>query len=309
MDPAATLPPETVYLPFEAGPYRMVMGLTTVAEKDWFEFDALYPQELAERRRLLTDEHAAVFACRPEAEDAAWETLRVMAASLAGHRPAWFGLDGDRLTNRLTGEAWNLAQPGLHPLEVAGRLVQEDVCLIQVQDGVPVFTAAALCFPSRWRLSEKIGKPLADVHGAVPVYPERLAAPVDRFMRHLRDGHIASRLNWAVVDDPTLFQPTGKWKAGENAAITDENAGHRLYLRVERQTLRRLPASGAVVFGIRVHSYRMETVIRSPEVAGRLASAVRALPESIAHYKSLLPVRAALLGWLDPLAAVQSPMH
>lgn len=297
------LPPETTYLPFEAGPYRMAMGLTTVEERDWFEFDALYPSEMAERCRLLAEDRAAVFACLPEAEAAARETLEMMAHSLATHRPELFSLADGHLTNRLTGEGWRLADPKAHPLEVAGRLVQEDLCLIQLHGDDPVFTAAVLCFPSRWRLHDKIGKPLADVHGPVPVYPDRLSRPVDRFMRHLRENHIASRLNWSVLDDPTLFQPTGKWRVGENASITAANAGERMYLRVERQTLRRLPASGAVLFGIRVHSYRLDSVIRTPAIAARLADAVRALPEEIVHYKSLRPVRGALLDWLDRAAA------
>ena len=47
------LPPETIHLPFEAGPYRMAMGLVAVPESEWFQIDAKYPSELAERQRLL----------------------------------------------------------------------------------------------------------------------------------------------------------------------------------------------------------------------------------------------------------------
>ena len=46
-------PLEVVYLPFESGPYRMAMALTTVPESAWFEIDARYADEMAERRRLL----------------------------------------------------------------------------------------------------------------------------------------------------------------------------------------------------------------------------------------------------------------
>ena len=90
--------------------------------------------------------------------------------------------------------------------------------------------------------------------GRVPFYAERLADPVDRFMAKVKPGHIASRLNWSVLDDPAMFQPAGKWREQTNTAVTPDNAGERLYLRVERQTLRRLPQSGAILFGIRVHS-------------------------------------------------------
>jgi hypothetical protein len=71
-----------------------------------------------------------------------------------------------------------------------------------------------------------------------------------------------------------------------------------VFLRVERQTLRRLPTTGSVLFGIRVHVYALERVIDRPDRAAALAEAVRALPAEVQHYKSLLPFREPLLGWL-----------
>jgi hypothetical protein len=227
------------------------------------------------------------------------ETLHEVAANLTAYAPQWFTRDGKALSNALTSECWDLAEPPCDPLELAGRLVQEDLCIIQQGNEGPLFTAAVLCFPSRWRLHEKLGKPLASVHGRVPHYAERLAAPVDRFMARVKPGHIASRLNWSVLDDPAMFQPAGKWREQANSAITSDNAGEGLYLRVERQTLRRLPQSGAILFGIRVHSYPLARAITTPEAASRLAEAVRALPEATVHYKSLRAFGPALLAWLD----------
>jgi hypothetical protein len=296
---SASLPLEIIHLPFEPGPYRMAMGLITVPQTEWFELDARYGDEMAERRRLLAEQHDDVFGVLPEAEDACQEVLRRVVAHLTARYPAWFALDGDTLSNRLTGETWDVGSPGCHPLELAGRLVQEDLCIIQVDDGGPRFTAALLCFPSRWRLHEKLGRPLTAVHGPVPFYGERLAGPVDRFMAKVKPGHIASRLNWSVLDDAAMFQPTGKWRETANTAVTAENAGDRLFLRVERQTLMRLPETGAVLFGIRVHSYTLASAITQPSVAARLAEAVRALPEETRHYKSLRAYGPALLAWLD----------
>jgi hypothetical protein len=291
------LPEQVVHLPFEAGPYRMAMDLVAVAESEWFEFDRHYDAEMAERRRLLATAHTDVFAAMPVSRTARSESLEVIVAALTAHHPDWFSRDGSVLRNHLTGEVWEMA--ALDPLELAGRLVQEDLCLIQNSADGPIFTAAVLCFPSRWRLLDKIGKPLRAVHGPVPFYPDRLARPVDRFMRHLKPGHIASRLNWSLLDDPALFQPGGKWRVDGGSGVTLANAGERVFLRVERQTLRRLPDSGAVLFGIRVHVYPLTQVIDGAERAARLAAAVRALPAEIQHYKSLLPFREALLGWLD----------
>jgi hypothetical protein len=291
------LPEQAVYRPFEPGPYRMAMDLISIAERDWFEIDRCYQSEMAEKRRLLTTAHADVFAALPVSDAARVETLAMVQAALIAHHPTWFSRDDAGLHNHLTGETW--ADGSIDPLKLAGRLVQEDLCLIQNSDAGPIFTAANLCFPSRWRLLDKIGKPLSAVHGPVPLYKDRLAGPVDRFMRHLKPGHIVSRLNWSLLDDPALFQPGGKWRVEGDSDITAVNAGRRVFLRVERQTLRRLPASEAVLFGIRVHVYPLEQAIDTTERATALAGAVRALPADIQHYKSFLPLRTAVLGWLD----------
>jgi len=292
------LPEQAVHLPFASGPYRMGMDLVTVTEPAWFEFDERYKAEMAERRHLLNTAHSQVFASCPGSGPARAEALGLVVAALTIHHPDWFTRDGPLLRNHLTAEAWNLEDAAPDPLEVAGRLVQEDLCLIQDSAEGPLFTAGVLCFPSRWRLTEKIGKPLLAVHGPVPMYADRLAAPVNRFMRNLKPGWIAARLNWSVLDDPALFQPGGKWRVAGNAEITADNAGSRIFLRVERQTLRRLPISGAVLFGIRVHVYPLAQVIDRHERANALADAVRALPPDIQRYKSLLPFREALLSWL-----------
>jgi dimethylamine monooxygenase subunit A len=293
------LPQQVVHLPFEPGPYRMAMDLITVPESAWFEFDNQYLAEMAEKRRLLATAPADVFAVTPESDEARGEALTLIVAALTTHHPDWFSRDGTVLRNQLTGEIWDIGS--LDPLELAGRLVQEDLCLIQNGTAGPMFTAASLCFPSRWRLLDKLGKPLAAVHAPVPLYALRLAGPVDRFMRNLKPGHIVSRQNWSLLDDPALFQPGGKWRLQASTDITPANAGRSIFLRIERQTLRRLPVTQAVLFGIRVHVYPLDQVIDGPERAAALASAVRALPEEVQHYKSLLPFKQALLAWLaDP---------
>ena len=288
------LPPETLHLPFGPGPYRMAMGLVARSPDDLVEFDDRYPQDLAERRHLLATRHAYVFATTPGSEPARAETLAHLADLLPRRHPSWFTRTGGVIRNHLTSEEWSLT-PDQDPLEVAGRLVQEDFCLIDTSGPAPVLAAAILCAPSRWRLSEKIGQPLADVHGAVPLYADRLSAPVDRFMRNIRAGKLAERLNWSVVDNGALFQQSGKHNTALNASITADNAPARLFLRVERQALIRLPQTGAVLFAIRVHSYPLTRVLAIPGAAADLAAAVEALPDAMATYKSLPAFKQALL--------------
>ena len=297
--PIPPLPPERLLLPFSPGPFRMALGLVGCAPDDLAEIDDRYPAEMAERHGLLTTRHAEVFAAGPGSEAARAEVLEVFAGLLPRRYPGWFARDGALLRNGLTGETWDISHPSCDPLEAAGRLVQEDLCLIDASGGPPVLSAAVLCAPSRWRLAEKIGRPLLDVHEAVPLYADRLSSAVDRFMGALRPGKVAERLNWSVVDDGALFQTGGKHRTSHNPAITLANAPDTMFLRVERQTLMRLPHSGFVLFAIHVHSYPLRRVLAVPGAAGNLAAAVRALPDAMATYKSLFPLRDALLACLD----------
>ena len=291
----AALPPQRLYLPFSPGPFRMAIGLTGAHPDELVEIDAQYPAEMAERRDLINTRHGEVFAATPGSEAARADVLAVLADLLPRRYPDFFARAGVVLHNRLTGEAWDLARPTCDPLELAGRLVQEDLCIVDSAGPEPVLSAAILCAPSRWRLNEKIGRPLAAVHGPVPLYAERLSGAVDRFMGALKPGRLAERLNWSLVDDPALFQLGGKHRTERNLAITAENAADRLFLRVERQTLMRLPSSLSVLFAIHVHSYPLTRVLEAPGAAANLAAAVAALPDDFGTYKSFPTFREALL--------------
>jgi hypothetical protein len=258
---------------------------------------------MALRRDLLAEQQGEVLAALPEAEEACAELLEVLAELLPRRFPDWFRLEAGRLHNRLTGEDWLPGASGLAALEIAGRLVQEDLCILQLRDGVPHLTAGVLCFPSGWRLVEKLGLPLGEVHGPVPIYPERLARPVDRLIATLKSGRMVERVNWSVLDSAVLYRPGGHFRRRRNPDVTVENAGETLHLRVERQTLRPLARTGAVVFGIRTYVYPLARIASDPAIAARLASAVRGLPDALKAYKSVGVVEQPLLAWLDARAA------
>lgn len=292
-------PPPALHLPYAPGPFRLALGLTTVPEAAWIEIDDRYPEQVSLRRRLVAKRRDEVLGRTVGSEAAMSELRDLLVAHLLGHYPHWFARRGAVLDNALDGTSLDLAGD---PLEQVARLVQEDVCLLRPEPDGPVLIAAALCFPSRWRLAEKLGRPLAAIHDPVPGYAAALARPVDRFLSALAAGRIAQRLNWSVLDDPGLFQPTGHGRAAHDPSITPENAIARLNLRVERQTFRRLPRTGAVAFGIRVHVTPLASVVALPGEAARLAAAVRGLPPDMARYKSMSPFRDALLECLDRIA-------
>jgi hypothetical protein len=207
----------------------------------------------------------------------------------------------------VTQQTWDLSQNVLHPLDLAGRLVQEDLCLMQLDaaHGVYRMVGASLCFPTRWRLADKLGKLLNLVHGPVPGYEEELASTMDRFFTRLKAEKPVWRVNWGLIDDPTLFQPTGHGRKGLNPDITVDNAGDKLWIRMERQTLRRLPRTQDILFTIRVHVRPLRELATRPERAAELASTIRSMPEPMRLYKSLPPFLDAVLSWLDQIVTKQ----
>ena len=293
------LPPAVVHLPFEPGPYRMSMGLLAISPDDFIVIDEHYPAEHAQRRTLLAENRAEVLAGLPSADDACTELYELLADLLPRRFPTYFRRTETHIENRLTSESHPLAATGLAALEISGRLVQEDLCLLQLDGEIPHLTAGVLCFPSGWRLTEKLGLPLAAVHGPVPIYPDRLARPVDRLMGTLKSGKLVERVNWTTLDSANLYRPGGHFRRKRNENITPENAGDTLYLRCERQTLLRLPRSEAVVFGIHTYVYPISLIARDPAVAARLASAIRGIPPDLAAYKSVGVHAEPLLAYLD----------
>jgi Haem-dependent oxidative N-demethylase, alpha subunit-like len=281
-------------LPFGDGVYRMAMGLIPIAACDWLEPGDVLADTLAAKRHLLETRHAEVFASLAEADAAADELLALVVVHLTEDHGALFRRDRDRLVNGATGESWDLANRALHPLDLAGRLVAEDLCLMQQHGARYILTGASLCSPARWRLAEKLGRPLVAIHAPVPGYHDALASAVDRLFAALRPGRIVGRFNWGIADDPTPFQPV----AGPPAVLTAAEAGAKLWLRVERQTLRRMPRSGAVVFTIGTRITRLDAAIHSAEDAKALAATIATMPEETRAYKRIAPFEAPLLGWL-----------
>jgi dimethylamine monooxygenase subunit A len=144
------------------------------------------------------------------------------------------------------------------PLLTLGRLVQEDICLLEHDEAEHVLTGAILCFPAGWTLAQKLDRPLTHIHTPVASYDADIARRVQRMFDAIRPEQPLWRANSLLYDDPTLHQPRLE---GVQRPVPVDNS----YARSERQCFIRLPKTRAVVFAI--HTYVVRMTDLGPDVA------------------------------------------
>ncbi|NHC43652.1 DUF3445 domain-containing protein [Motilibacter sp. K478] len=297
--------PAPRYLPFEPGPHRHRVGTRTLDVAGWIELGDDADAQLAQKRSVLADhpdEAVAVLDGPPgpgagTVRAAGDELLAVLEAHLVGRFPDRYARDGGTLRDPRSGQAYVDDARGLHPVDAAARLVPEDLCLhLPGADGALRLVAASVAFPSRWRLADKLGLPVGEIHTPVPGYAAAIGAPVDLVMSRLTPERGLWRLNGSVLDDPALFQPEPAARPGR----AEVPGG--VFLRAERQTLRRLPRTGAVVFTIRTYVDPLGAIGDDPAACAQVAAWLRGMPAGLRDYKSLRELGPAVLAWLDSRA-------
>lgn len=229
--------------PYDLATVRPLPNIGPVSLADWLLVDEAHAAQMAERERLLENDRAAVLQLDPEAFPAAEELLEMVLANL----PEGFSREGEMVTRP---DAVTVPLDRADPMGTLGRLVQEDLCLLEKRPGSDehVLTGAVLCFPAGWRLAAKMMRPLTAIHIPIPEYDAGIAKRVQRLFDGVQPGRPLMRFNRLWQDDPALFQPGPRRDNGDRA-----DPATAPYFRSERQCLVRLPDTRAVVFSI--HTY------------------------------------------------------
>lgn len=249
----------------------MAMGLRPLDLANWLEVDDQRDEELALKSSLLSERRNVVVGLREEGLAGSKELLEEVVLSLSRHH-AMLPTEVDESE---------------HPLVSAARLVQEDLCVL-VKSDTWRLQAACVCFPSRWNLASKIGTTMDEIHSPVPLYDEKLSSPTNAFFDRMTSEKAVWRLNWTLIDNKDLHQPT-------SARQSPQGDLSKWFFRVERQTLRQLPRSGAIIFTIRnyVASAR-ELYERDAEFGPTLLRSLETAPEEMQAYKGWLGVAERL---------------
>lgn len=232
-------------IPADLEPDASLPGVRPLGDKSWINLDETYAQQVAYRRQLIAERRDLVFWQSDHATDAVTEVCQEVCELLPKL--------GFSLTSRhvFCPDGSEVDREADNPLVTLGKIVQEDICILQKQDDEHALTAAILCFPAGWTLAEKAGRPLTRIHARVDSYDDSMARRVQRMFNGVQTGRPIWRNNYLPYDNPDLFQPLTEAEAAKHP--TCANANTAPYLRAERQSILRLPKTQAVVFTI--HTY------------------------------------------------------
>jgi hypothetical protein len=233
-------------------------GTQPLTQGDFLRQDEAFAGQMALRDGLIAQNLGAVHGLMPMAQSAAQELYDVVLARLA--KAAGYRMDTDQV---LRPDGVMVPLDRLNPLQTLGRLVQEDLCILQPVGPEHVLSGAILCFPASWTLSQKLGRPMGAIHNPVASYTPNMAARVQRMLDAIRPDHGLWRMNYLTYAVPDLHHPLP-----ENAPRPRGPDIDKPFVRCERQCLIRLPTTGAVVFTI--HTYLMRRSDLSIEAAQTL---------------------------------------
>jgi len=280
------------------GDGRARVGLRLVDDSDWLHRDENFDADVKLKGEILANNAVNSVGCLEGAEQSCVELLELIEEATGGRTKSVTtstGSPADPRRQPIDAATLHRVDPRQAPIDAAagqpfdakptaidvtGRMVQEDLCVL---DGTSMrLVAGSVCFPHGWHLADKLGLAMRDVHTPVPHYGD-LAERADRSVEAL-DTRVRARTNWFVVGDGAMRIDPGR--------VVEPP--YSLHLRFERQTLRRLPRTGAVVFTIRSYVTPLTDIDDRPVLQRGLLRALETMStEERDYHGSHEPARLA----------------
>jgi len=257
---------------FPDGDYRFQLRFERGEPADFFAPSSRHEELIAERRHWLRTAAQAYAALL-----AAGEALLDEASELAN---AWNGF-----VRPSSSTPWQACL-------ALGEFWETDYLLLKCDpDNQIRLYGGCLCFPSSWRLSDKLGRPIEFIHGPVPGLNQSIGQGIHKFLVTLKPGIASLRHNWGLSRSPELNHHPDRVLPRLDATVNADE----VWLRVEHQALIALPKTGGILFGIRVVNHPLVDVKADAVAADRLCRALESMPEEMARYKGLATARERII--------------
>ncbi len=293
---------QLAHTPYDGSHQPFRIGLKPLDLKNWIEVDDRLDAFLAEKQRLEALYPGRTFMAEADTGAAQAEVLKLLAEHLVTHFPAVYSRSGEAIVVNGRPVRLDSGEPGL---KIASKLVQEDLVVLRRNDEGWRLVAGSVAFPSSWSLTEKFGRRLEEIHAPVPGFGAgtRNAAIISRVFDSLQTQLPVWRMNWSVYSDSELFHDN---RLAEHLKKRDFEAG--IFLRVEYQTLRRLPESGDILFTIRIHVDPFSMLEQHPErqrICENFIGMLQSLDKDQLAYKGLAGQKDMLVARLRALSGRQ----
>ena len=282
-----------IHQPFKDGRGGIEIGLKPIEDRDWLEIDELFNQEIQDKLTLIEERRSEVIVSNKNSLGSQRELLNIVLEHLSTYHSEIYDVQKSCITSKKNDQTL-FYDDFKDPIELASLVVQEDLVIMHPIKDVFYLEAASVCAPTRWSLTDKYKKSLSEIHAEVPNYQEKLDTRVGKIFKNLPDNRIFERFNWGIVDSPELYQPINSKTLVEIENTNPED----LFIRSERQTIRRLEKNRSVVFTIRVHVDPISSILDTNDLKEDLFKAIINLEEPMKNYKVIKPFEEKLLEWL-----------
>lgn len=273
----------------------------------WLEIDNQYKDRVAERQGLYAKYGKMVLDYLPGSELVCKELMEMCLQFYMTRYPQFFSLSTDKKVfhNALLDTSSDLAST--HPLLVLLNNVPEDfgITLRNQKDGEYYFRAGVICSSLGWNVSTKIGLNLKQIHKPIPDYKEKMSFSMDRFFSKMPTVAPIQRGSWGLEIGTPLFMPPGDPHEKYREAQKEDLNIEECHLRVDWQTLRRLPLSAGIVFNF---TALFTPVTEFRDEAGIPALLVKVMKEgkkNLMEYKNTWHVEHVCLPVLESYAKEQ----
>ena len=273
--------------PADGKPFRLNMGLRSLEPALWLEGGEDLEVQIPQRIALKDDAREVVYQELPGYRDVIEDLVALIAENLAMFHADRYEVSIESVKHLPTGASADLASSDLL-LQIAS-IIGEDLVVLSREDGEWKIVAGAVLFPSRWKLSEKIGKGMDAVHAPVPGFASALAPFMTATFDKISADRAVWRKNWSLHSTSDLHQPTSI-----HAQVNPED----YWWRTERQTLTRSLTGDFLYFTIRNRAEPLSWIKADQESAVLFAETLASFSSDTIEYKGLQQDHQAIIDYL-----------
>lgn len=295
-------------------PYRWAaptfqVGLQAISPREWLIPDDHYVNDMRAKREQFARAPERFYKTLPGSLAAQRELRGMVVSHLVEDHGELFSLSDGRLIAKADGNTWDPQDESAEPLWQLSDFIQEDFVLLEEAGGRPTITAASNAYSSSGRLVASVGRDIHWAHEPVPTLTPTLGSRIDRILQSVHEAAPCARFNWQLTPLGSIFFPHDPHAANNEAlkAVSAQLskdpslAPSLLYMRVERQTLRRLPETRGVAFSIHTYSDPLAALIPDAVSREALLALLKTYPRERLKYNEMDTIQGAVITWLESL--------